>query len=444
MSLAALRLRVFALLAWSVATGVSVAATLHVSPAGNDGAAGTAEAPLATLQAALQKIGPDGGAEIVLLDGIWTDRCRVGGSFKQPVVIRAANPGKAVVMDCFLKDATNVVIEDVRFDGREKKTVANVCQVSKCSYVTLRNCDFTHGVGGHDNADPLKINQGSHHVLVERCRFFDGTDEELDILEPDVHDLVLRDNVFYHDKIRKHEASASVKWSTERVTFAGNVFAAMNPGAGNGALRFGGAEKMEHRPHDLLAIDNVFIGNAGRSDFCLCGATRVLVAGNVFFGSKCHGVIEATANYLKDTMRNDDFFIVNNIVAHPTGQMPTVYSKRNGIADRFTISNNLYFNGGRPVVAGRPGEAFFDPAGEPGAQVADPLFVGPLVFEGVPKLEWRDALAVRENSPARQIRLPLEKLDLPASLKDLARAYILGEGDDEWYRRIRRPATGTK
>ena len=438
------RLCVPALAAWLLAATTAMAATLFVAPTGNDGGPGTAQAPLATLKAALQKIGPAGGGEIVLLDGTWSDRSRVSGTFQQPVLIRAANPGQAILQDCFISGAANIVIEGVRFDGKDKKKAANVCQVSGATYLTLRNCDFTHGVGGHDNADPLKINQASHHVLVENCRLWDGTDEELDILENGVRDLVFRDNVFYNDKVKKHEASASVKWNAERVTFAGNVFANMNPEASNGGLRFGGSETMEKRPHDLLALDNVFIGNAGRCDFCLCGATRALVAGNVFFGQKGRGVIEATSNFPDANLVNDEFFIVNNIIAHPTGGLPTIYSKRNGTVDKFTISNNLYFNGGQRVVAKQRGEAFFDPAGEAGAQVADPLFVGPLAFDGVPKLEWKDALQVRDTSPYLKVRVPLDKLALPASLKDLARAYMLGEGDDEWYRRIRPAAANGK
>lgn len=62
--------------ALSLAGGFVNAATLHVSPSGTDGAAGTAQAPLASLQAALEKIGPAGGGEIVLLDGIWPARSR--------------------------------------------------------------------------------------------------------------------------------------------------------------------------------------------------------------------------------------------------------------------------------------------------------------------------------------------------------------------------------
>jgi hypothetical protein len=162
----------------------------------------------------------------------------------------------------------------------------------------------------------------------------------------------------------------------------------------------------------------------------------------VFFGQKGRGVIEATSNFPDANLVNDEFFIVNNIIAHPTGGLPTIYSKRNGTVDKFTISNNLYFNGGQRVVAKQRGEAFFDPAGEAGAQVADPLFVGPLAFDGVPKLEWKDALQVRDTSPYLKVRVPLDKLALPASLKDLARAYMLGEGDDEWYRRIRPAANG--
>lgn len=423
---------------WVTWCGVATAATLHVAPAGDDAARGTAVAPLATLQAALRQIGPAGGGEVVLLDGTWNSRERIGGAFAAAVTIRAARPGRAVLRECLIHEAVNVVVEGVRFDGRDNPRVTNVCQVSRSGVVTLRDCEFTHGVGGHDNADSLKVNDGSHHVLVERCRFSDGTDEELDVLQADVHDLVFRDNVFLQTRARKPEAAASVKKNAHRVVFAGNVFTAMNEDSSNGALRFGGSETTAERPHDLLALDNVFVRNAGRCDLNLGGASRVLVAGNVFFGSRCRGVVEVSTNYPQGGNPNDECFLVNNVFADADGRLPTPYALRNGAAERFTIRGNVYFNGGGPVVAARQGRSFFDPAREPGAPVADPSFVGPLDFAGPPALAWRDALAVRAGSPAHAARVPLAELDLPDSLRNLLDAYLRGAGDDDWYRRIRR------
>lgn len=411
---------------------------VHVAEQGDDSNPGTAAAPLATLDAAVARIDRDQGGEILLLDGFWAGRSRVRGVFKQPLVIRAVHAGRAVLQDCVIVAAENVVLDGIRFDGRGNSAVTNVCQVSQSRYVTLRNSEFSHGVEGHQNADALKVNDGSHHVLVERCLLFDGTDEELDILG-NTHDLVFRDNVFHQVRVRKPEASASVKLNAHRVAFIGNVFANMNAEASNGGLRFGGSEQTDQRPHDLLALGNVFINNAGRCDLNLGGATRVLVADNVFLGQRGRGVIEASTNFPAGGNPNDGIWIVNNIIADPQGGLPTVYALRNGTIGRVTNRNNLFFNGAQSMPARVQGQAFADPTTERGACTADPCFIGPLEFTGAPVLAWREALRVRAESPVHEMRLAPEALGLPEILHDFYLACTTGEGPDEWYRTLLRP-----
>lgn len=424
---------VVVMVAWFAVNVGRADVVVYVATSGDDGNAGTNESPLATLAAAMARIDSRAGGEVRLLDGTWDDRSRVTGAFAKPVVIRAVHAGRAVLRDCLIHAAENVVLDGIVFDGRDNPAITNVCQVSQSRYVTLRNSEFTHGVDGHQNADALKVNDGSHHVLVERCRLHDGTDEELDILQADVHDLVFRDNVFHQVRIRKPEAGASVKKNAHRVAFIGNLFANMNAEASNGGLRFGGSERTDERPHDLLAVGNAFINNDGRCDLNLGGATRVVIAENVFFGQRGCGVIEASTNYPAGGNPNDDIFIVNNIVADPTGRLPTIYAWRNGTVERLTIRNNLYFNGGVRIPSKGQGRAFFNPLEEEESQVADPLFVGSLEFTGIPSLRWRDAVAVRGDSPFRRGRVHVEQLNLPSSLREFYAACTSGQGGDVWY-----------
>ena len=177
--------------------------TLYCSPRGTDAPDRGAEArPLKTMNYALTRIGKAGGATVVLLDGGHRQPSS-SWQFDKPVVVRAKNKHKASIERLFLHRAKNLVFDGLTIDRKSAARAVNVCHIAGwSSYCTIRNCVITHGAGGHQNTDAVKINQGAHHILIEDNEVFDGTDEEIDTLQ-DIHDIVVRRNIVYQLRIKE-------------------------------------------------------------------------------------------------------------------------------------------------------------------------------------------------------------------------------------------------
>lgn len=415
--------------------------TYYLSPDGDDAAEGSRMHPNRTLGAVLARFAPRGGATVVLLDGEYGEMPSLNGlAFEEPVLIRSENPRAAHVQRLKLGGGCrNLVFEGIVFDGRENPRATNVCHADGgCSYLTFRNCVFTHGRGGYDNADALKLNAGVHHVLIENCEIFDGTDEELDILG-DTHDIVVRGCVIYHLNKTETDAMASNKEAASRTIFDSNLFANLSPNSYNGGLRFGGSEKAPGEATDMIAINNRFVHTRNRAAFAFVGAKRCLLYGNVFYHHEAragsnYGFITIYTNYPDSVppVENDELYVVGNIFYQPGGDMNRVYALISTNPKTFVASGNLYYNAGRPI----PVDPFHDANQEAGAIFADPLFAGPLSFEDLPTRAWFDALQPTPEGPRVASREALDTLALPPSLRGLLDTYLTGAGDP-WYAAIR-------
>jgi hypothetical protein len=334
-----------------------------------------------------------------------------------------------------LSGAKNLVFDGLVFDRRSGERAKNVVHLHVgTSYCTFRRCVMTHGAGGHQNTDALKINAGSHHILIEDNEIFDGTDEEVDLLG-DVHDLVFRGNVIYQSKVEKAEALVSNKRNTTRVIFDGNLFANLNPEASNGALRFGGSQYKGQESRVLVAINNIFINTRGRGAMTFVGAKKCLVADNLFVNHNDErtGPVAIYTNYPRDGITNDELFVIHN--AFYNGRRPwklPVHAFIAALPEKWRIERNLYWNTGKAV----PGSERHDPSRERGAVIADPLFTGdPGKLTGRPTREWFEALRLRRESPFRRSAVDLLELDLPVELERFLEDYRTGERD-AWYRTI--------
>ena len=429
-------------LAAAPALGVPI---YYLSPDGDDAAEGSRVHPNRTLGAVLERFAPRGGATVILLDGEYGEMPSVNGlAFEQPVLVRADNPRAAQIQRLKLGGGCrNLVFEGIVFDGRENPQATNVCHADGgSSYLTFRNCVFTHGRGGYSNADALKLNAGVHHVLVENCEIFDGTDEELDILG-DTHDIVVRGCVIYHLNKTETDAMASNKGATSRTIFDSNLFANLGANSYNGGLRFGGSERAPGEATDMIAINNRFVNTRNRAAFAFVGAKRCLLYGNVFYHHEAragsnYGFIAIYTNYPEAVppVENDELYVVSNTFYQPGGDMNRVYALISTDPKTFVAYGNLYYNAGNPI----PSDPFHDANQERGAIFADPLFAGPLSFESRPTRAWFEALQPTPESPRVASRESLAKLELPPSLRGLLDTYLTGAGDP-WYAGIR-PARG--
>jgi hypothetical protein len=421
--------------------GADAAKTLYCSPNGQDAAGrGTEAEPLKTINYAFAQIGKAGGATVVLLDGAYRQPSS-SSSFEKPVTVRAKNKYKATMERLFLHRAKNLVFEGLSIDRKGGKRVVNVLHIAGwSSYITIRNCRVTHGTAGHQNTDPVKINQGAHHILVEGCEVFDGTDEEIDMVQ-DVHDLVFRNNIVYQLKIRdKPEALISNKGKCYRIVFEGNLLANLNPEASNGALRFGGSAKAGEECYAMLALGNMFVNTQGRGAMTFGGVKRTLVADNIFVNhnDRRTGAVTIYCNYPKGGIVNDELFVVHNLFYNVTGpRRRPVYSfppkARAAYPKKYTFSHNLYFN----PNGTKPGRGPHDLTTEQGAVFADPLFAGdPAKLKGRPASEWLAVLKLKPESPFLKSKVDLTKLKLPKDLMQFLKDY-LGQGTDPWYKAIR-------
>jgi hypothetical protein len=410
------------------------------SPDGTDvPGAGTEAKPFRSIQYAFTLIGKSGDATVILLDG---QHQRPGSDwqFEKPVVVRAKNLHKATLDRLYLHGAKNLVFDGLTVDRKSAPETVNVVHLDGgTSYCVLRNCIMTHGTGGHDNTDALKINDSSHHILIEGNEIFDGTDEEIDILQ-DVHDLVLRRNIVHQLNIRKEEALVSNKLRANRVMFAGNLFANLNPGASNGALRFGGSEKAGEECRALAAIGNLFVNTTGRGAMTFAGARDCLVADNIFVNhdDRRTGPVAIYSNYPKGDLGNDGLWVLHNVFYGVSGSRGrAIYdfprADQASYPKRYTFSHNLYFSPG----GGVPALGAHNPHTEAGAIIANPLFAGDLQqLKGRPTKEWFAILALKPESPFQKNKIDLLKLTLPQELKGFLEDYLTGKGDP-WYKEIR-------
>jgi len=422
------------------AFGAGEGKTLYCSPRGQDAPGrGAEKTPLKTINYALTQVGKAGGATVVLLDGAHRQPSS-GWAFDKPVVIRAQNKHRAVIERLFLHRAKNLVIDGLTIDRKSAGRAVNVLHIAGwSSYCIVRNCRITHGAGGHQNTDAVKINQGAHHILIEDNEVFDGTDEEIDTLQ-DVHDVVVRRNIVYQYRIKeKDQALISNKRRAYRMMYEGNLLANLNPESSNGALRFGGSVKGGEECHTMVALGNLFVNTTGRGAMTFGGAKKCLVANNIFVNhnDRRTGAITIYSNHPRGDLANDELYVVHNILYNVTGpRRRPVFSfppkNQAAFPKKWHFSHNLYFN---PVQA-VPKNGVHNPHTETGAMFKDPLFVGDLgKLTGRPTPEWFEILKLQKDSPFLKDAPDLMKLPLPKELKTFLKDYR-GEGKDPWYKQI--------
>lgn len=427
-----------AVIALGIACGFAQAAerSFYCSPSGaDDPAGGTKEKPWKTINYALERIGSAGGATVQLADGSY-GAPRQDWKFDAPVTLRAENQHKAHIERLRLYGARNITFEGINFDRKSAPSPRNVVHFDgQTSYCILRGCRLTHGAGGYQDTDALKINVGSHHILIEECIIFDGTDEEVDFLG-NVHDIVLRRNIVYQSKVTKPEALISNKIRAYRMMYEGNIFANLNPESSNGALRFGGSERKGQEADTVIAVGNLFVNTTGRGAITFVGAKNCLVADNIFINhdDQRTGAVAIYTNYPAGGITNDEIYIVHNIFYEAGGRWTKpVYAFVAALPKTWLISHNLYWNGGKAI----PKDAHHDPSKEEGALVKDPLFRGDLAkLTGTPTREWFEVLKLKKDSPFFTNALELEKLKLPAKLKEFLEDYRTGKRDP-WYRSLK-------
>jgi poly(beta-D-mannuronate) lyase len=125
------------------------------------------------LAESLRKLEP--GDAIVLADGTYessgTLKLTTAGTQQEPIVIRAAHPGKAVVAGRFglrIEKSAHVVVEGLAFTHSNH---SRAVEVKHSSHVTIRDCTFRLNEDVDQSTHWVYLTGTSSHVTIRGCLF---------------------------------------------------------------------------------------------------------------------------------------------------------------------------------------------------------------------------------------------------------------------------------
>jgi hypothetical protein len=358
------------------ADGESAASsTLHVAPDGHDAyeaGAGSAQRPFATINFAIGQA-RDGGT-ILVAPGSYPGRVSLDRRYERTLTIRSERPYQARLhnqadkaLRCY--GCSNVVIEgfDISHDGPGADPI--VVQI-----------DGEEGKGGRDivlrnnilhdsyNNDILKINNGCRGVRVTGNIFYNQAshDEHIDVNS--AVDVVIEDNVFFNDYagsgrtppgdsasfivIKDSNENEDGVLGAEKITVRRNVFLGWQGGRAYGFVLVGEDGKPYFEARDVLVENNLFLGSSGepmRSPFGVKGGEKTVFRNNTVLGDLRGKAFATRINREGDNRKADGIRFYNNVWDAPAGTMAHFSDARSEDLESFTLSHNLFWNGGASI-----------------------------------------------------------------------------------------------
>jgi hypothetical protein len=363
--------------------------TFYVATNGSDSTGdGSVVKPWATIQQALRSV-PD-GALILVRPGVYTGRLRLLSyrpdvTFTKGVTLRSETPYAAqlrasdnTVVTCY-EECHGITMEGFDIAHLDPGTPDRVVvfhvdgQGNKsASRITLRNNIF------HDsyNNDILKINNNATQVLVEGNIFYNqsSSDEHIDVNS--VEDVTVQDNIFFNDFAGSGRTNPTENSSyivikdsngeedgiagSDRITVGRNIFANWEGSEGANFVLVGEDGAPYHEAKNVTIGNNLMIGNSPnimRAAFGVKGARDVFFRNNTITGDLPARAYAMRLNIEGENPPNENIRLVNNIWSDPAGTMGatdqgTVIRFAEvpvGETITFNLSNNLYWNGGKPI-----------------------------------------------------------------------------------------------
>lgn len=385
-------MRAFAAAFLLACAATAQAQTYYVATDGaNVPANGTSANPWASIEYAIDQV-PD-GATILVRPGTYNGRQRIDRAFASGVTVRSETPYQArlrntgTVMTVW--DAEGVTIEGFDIAHAGPGAGAIVVHVQDVGAETRRIVLRDNILHDSYNNDILKVNNGASDVRIVGNVFYNqGTsDEHIDANS--VEDVVIEDNVFFNDYAasgRAIDAGASsfivVKDSNgtddeylgaRNVTIRRNVFLHWEGSAGSNFVLFGEDGTANFEADGALVENNLFLGNgtvAMRAPFGVKGSRNIVFRANTTAGDLPSNAFALRFNREVANMAVEGVSLHNNIWSDPTGTMNDFSDTLAGDVASFTLSNNLYWNGGAALP--QDGSDSINIANDAAARTGDP------------------------------------------------------------------------
>jgi hypothetical protein len=347
--------------------------TFYVATDGADESrGGSSRRPWASISYAAGRV-PD-GSTIVVAPGTYRGRVTLGRQYATGITIKSETPYRAM-----LRNRTDKVI---RCYG--------------CNGVTIQGFDIAHegpgadpivvqidgdrGKGGqhivlrdnvlHDSYrnDILKINNGARDILVTGNMFYNQAshDEHIDINS--AVDITVEDNVFFNDYagsgrpqpgdsasfivIKDSNEDEDGILGAERITLRRNVFLGWQGGRAYGFVLVGEDGKPYVEARDVMVENNLFLGDspmAMRSPFGIKGGAQTTFRNNTVVGNLPGKAFATRINREGENKKIEGIAFYNNVWDDPTGTMAHFSDALPEDVGSFTMSHNLFWNGGAGI-----------------------------------------------------------------------------------------------
>lgn len=371
-----------------------IPSTFYVAKDGSDTPQnGSPQRPWATLTFAVEHV-PDGGT-VVVRPGSYQGRVSLGRRFVKGVLLRAEVPYRAMlrhndkVVACRACEGITLEGFDIAHNGTGAGPL--VVQVDGGGGVGARRVVIRNNVL-HDSFrnDILKINNGARDIRVQGNVFYNQgkNDEHIDINS--AQDVVVEDNIFFNafeaaSHSPRPEDTGSfvvVKDSNDdddglvgsrNVVIRRNVFLGWDGGRAYGFILLGEDGMSYYEASDVLIENNLLIGDSARhmrSPFGVKGCRRALFRYNTIIGDLPGGAFATRINREGNNRPGDELWFVGNVWVDPTGTMSRFSHSAPDDVGRFSLSRNLYWNGGA-ALPGTPDDVV-KPSADRKRVVADP------------------------------------------------------------------------
>jgi hypothetical protein len=346
------------------------------SPAGSDGDNGSRSAPWGTLEHAVEAV-PDRGCTVWFVSGIYRGGHEIEREFTHRTVFRAVDPYRAVLQN----DGTILDIGDrasrMTFRGFRLRQTPGASGVAV--YVSGGNAPnpapnhltFEDNIF-HDafDEDLLKIRSRARSIVVRGNVFYNQGSNEQHIDVNSVTNVVIQGNIFFNDfgasgrtndgttkhfiVVKDSNGGEDGLRGSERVTIRRNIFLNWQGGE-ESFIGIGNDGKPYHEAKQVRIESNLLIGN-GRdgmnTPLTVYGARGVGFVNNTVVGDLPSDAFAFEVNTKGRNPRNRDIRFWNNIWADPTGTMSQFSDGVRANTKELTLSNNLYWNGGKGIPAG--------------------------------------------------------------------------------------------